>query len=70
MISFDFKNRIIRPIGLDIGHDSIKMLQLEINGEKMSVRAAEEARIEIDTNADACQGWFSWARYYLVPSQR
>lgn len=56
MISFDFKNRTIRPIGLDIGHDSIKMIQLEINGEKISVHAAEEIRIDIDTNMEEQTG--------------
>jgi type IV pilus assembly protein PilM len=30
----------LQPIGLDIGHDSIKMLQLEVTGNFLSVRAA------------------------------
>jgi type IV pilus assembly protein PilM len=52
MISWDFKNRSIRPIGLDIGHNSIKMIQLQINGEQISIRAAEEERIESCINGD------------------
>ena len=30
----------VQPIGLDIGHDSIKMLQTEVVGDTLSVRAA------------------------------
>ncbi len=56
MICFDFKNRTIRPIGLDIGHNSIKMIQFAVNDEKITVHAAEEARIDIDTNADEKAG--------------
>jgi type IV pilus assembly protein PilM len=52
MISFGFKTRDIRPIGLDIGHSSIKMIQLAIHGEQITVLAAEEARIESDTGGD------------------
>ena len=52
MINLDFINRTIRPIGLDIGHNSIKMIQLTVSGEKISVHAADEAPIEIDTNED------------------
>ncbi|MBN1973573.1 MAG: pilus assembly protein PilM [Sedimentisphaerales bacterium] len=52
MISFNLKNHTLRPIGLDIGHHSIKMIQLATNGETISVHAAEEARLDIDTNED------------------
>jgi type IV pilus assembly protein PilM len=46
MISLGLKTRDIRPIGLDIGHNSIKMIQLVVYGEQINVHAAEEARIE------------------------
>ena len=46
------RNRGLRPIGLDIGHNSIKMLQLAVNGEQTSVVAADEIRLEPDTNSD------------------
>lgn len=51
MISLGLKTRDIRPIGLDIGHNSIKMIQLVVYGEQINVLAAEEARIET-TNGD------------------
>ncbi len=53
MISWGLKTRNLRPIGLDIGHNSIKMIQLVINGEQISVLAADEARIDADVNGDA-----------------
>ncbi len=52
MVSFDLKSRILRPIGLDIGHNSIKMIQLAINGDKISVHAAQETCVDMDTNTD------------------
>lgn len=52
MISWGLKTRNIRPIGLDIGHNSIKMIQLAIDGEQLSVFAADEARIDSDVNGD------------------
>lgn len=52
MIGFDFKNRTLKPIGLDIGHNSIKMIQLAVNGENISVHAAEEVRLDLDTSED------------------
>jgi len=52
MISWGFKTRNIRPIGLDIGHNSIKMIQLAINGEQVSVLAADEVRIDSSINGD------------------
>jgi type IV pilus assembly protein PilM len=41
-----FKNSDIQPIGLDIGHDSVKMLQLEVDGGILKVRCAARRRIE------------------------
>ena len=46
MISWGLKTRGLRPIGLDIGHNSIKMIQLAIYGEQISVLAADEIRID------------------------
>jgi type IV pilus assembly protein PilM len=37
---FRFGRSKAQPIGLDIGHDSIKMLQVEVQGESLSVVAA------------------------------
>jgi type IV pilus assembly protein PilM len=56
MLGMNLKYRTLRPIGLDIGHSSVKMIQLEINGEKISVHAAQETHIENDTNGDE-QAW-------------
>ena len=52
MISRIMKTRSQRPIGLDIGHNSIKMIQLAVNGGHISVLAADKARIDprIDGN--------------------
>ena len=52
MISWDLKTRCLRPIGLDIGHNSIKMIQLLMNGEQISVIAAQKARIDPSINGD------------------
>jgi type IV pilus assembly protein PilM len=52
MVSFGFKTREVRPIGLDIGHNSIKMIQLVVHGEQITVLAADEARIESNSNSD------------------
>jgi type IV pilus assembly protein PilM len=46
MISWTLKNRGLLPIGLDIGHNSIKMIQLMVNGEQISVIAAQKVRID------------------------
>ena len=40
---FNLSNRNIGPIGLDMGHDSIKMIQLAWSDDKISVIAAAEA---------------------------
>lgn len=52
MISWGFRTRGLRPIGLDVGHNSIKMIQLLMDGEHISVLAADEARIEHSINSD------------------
>ena len=52
MINWKMKTRGQRPIGLDIGHNSIKMIQLAINGGRISVLAADKARIEPRINGD------------------
>ena len=46
MISWTLKSRGLLPIGLDIGHNSIKMIQLMVNGEQLSVIAVRKARID------------------------
>ncbi len=55
MISWNLKNRSVRPIGLDIGHNSVKMLQLAGNGGQISVVAADKVRISshVDENPAA-----------------
>ncbi|HUV67225.1 MAG TPA: pilus assembly protein PilM [Sedimentisphaerales bacterium] len=52
MVSWGLKTRGLRPIGLDIGHNSIKAIQLVVNGGRISVFAADEARIEPGVNSD------------------
>lgn len=52
MISWGLKTRGLQPIGLDIGHNSIKMIQLLISGEQISVIAAKKARIDSGINGD------------------
>ena len=46
MIAWNFKNRSLRPIGLDIGHNSIKMIQLAVTAGHTSVVAVHKVRIE------------------------
>src|SRR5688572_22914023 len=41
-----------QPIGLDIGTDSIKMLQLEVVGETLSVTAAAKQTFAEDARKD------------------
>jgi type IV pilus assembly protein PilM len=50
MISF-LTNKA-RPIGLDIGHDSIRMIQLAGSGEHIRVVAADKAPLQADMAAD------------------
>ena len=49
---FDFVNKKIRPIGLDIGHNSIKMIQLARNGSQLSIIAADETAVDPDIASD------------------
>ena len=57
-MGFNFIKSTLRPIGLDIGHDSIRMIQLAIRDDKIVVHAAEEARLEIEKKEDE-QAWAS-----------
>jgi type IV pilus assembly protein PilM len=52
MISWNFKIRNYTPIGLDIGHHSIKMIQLAVNKDASSVIATGEVCINPDVNSD------------------
>jgi len=52
MISWGLKTRGLQPIGLDIGHNSIKMIQLLMKGEQLSGIAAQKARIDPGINGD------------------
>jgi type IV pilus assembly protein PilM len=52
MINLRFRSEGLQPIGLDIGHDSIKMIQLAIKGDNISVAAAEKIRIDPRLNGD------------------
>ena len=56
MVSWGLKTRGLRPIGLDIGHSSIKMIQLAIDGRKISVLAADEIRIDATVKEDEQAG--------------
>ncbi len=52
MVSWGFKIRGQQPIGLDIGHNSIRMIQLLIDDEQISVIAADETHIDAGVNDD------------------
>jgi len=52
MVNFKFKTSGCRPIGLDIGHSSIKMVQLAAGGGRVRVVAADKVRIDADINGD------------------
>jgi type IV pilus assembly protein PilM len=52
MIGWKLKKRSLQPIGLDIGHNSIKMIQLAINEEHISILAADKVRIKASMNGD------------------
>ena len=52
MIGWKLKTRGLQPIGLDIGHNSIKMIQLAMNGEHISILAADKVRVEAGMNGD------------------
>ncbi|MBN2272647.1 MAG: pilus assembly protein PilM [Sedimentisphaerales bacterium] len=55
MISWNLKTRSVRPIGLDIGHSSVKMIQLGVSGGRIGVLAAEKTciKLNIDDNPEA-----------------
>lgn len=46
MVNWKLKIRGLQPIGLDIGHNSIKMIQLAMSGGHMSILAADKVRIK------------------------
>jgi len=48
MIDWKFKTSNCRPIGLDIGHHSIRMIQLATGRGRISVLAAAEVRVDAD----------------------
>ena len=52
MISWKLKTRSQQPIGLDIGHNSIKMIQLAVNEGHVSVSAADKVRVDPRINGD------------------
>ena len=52
MISWNFKKRYQQPIGLDIGHNSIKMIQLAFTGGGTKVIAADKIAIDTELNED------------------
>jgi type IV pilus assembly protein PilM len=52
MISWKLKSRSLLPIGLDIGHNSVKMIQLVMNGGQISVLAADKVRIDRSIDGD------------------
>jgi Tfp pilus assembly PilM family ATPase len=55
MINWKLKTRSQQPIGLDIGHSSIKMIQLAVNGGQTTVLAADKVRIDPRVNGDTQQ---------------
>ncbi len=65
MINWKLKSRSQRPIGLDIGHDSIKMIQLAANEGHISVLAACKVRIDPCIN-----GEMSERRRFVVSTVR
>jgi type IV pilus assembly protein PilM len=52
MLSWNLKTRGLRPIGLDIGHNAIKMIQLLINESQIGVLAADKICIDPSINGD------------------
>lgn len=52
MIRWTLKSRGLQPIGLDIGHNSIKMIQLVMNGNEVRVLAADKVRFDPSVNGD------------------
>ena len=52
MISWKLKTQNHRPIGLDIGHNYIRMIQLTVNDGRIGVLAADKVRIDSSINGD------------------
>ncbi len=52
MKPLNFKTRCVQPIALDIGHDSIKMLQLEIGNSGAGVIAADKVHMPPEAFGD------------------
>jgi len=52
MINWKLKTRGLLPIGLDIGHNSVKMIQLVGNGGQMRVLAADKVRVDPGIDGD------------------
>ena len=48
-----FTRAQVYPIALDIGHDSVKMIQLERRGDSLTVLAAARAPLPPEARADA-----------------
>lgn len=53
MMNWNLKTRSVQPIGLDIGHNSVKMIQLSVNGGQIGVLAADKMRISANVGEDA-----------------
>jgi len=51
-MNFKLTTRKQLPIGLDIGHNFIKMIQLAVNGGHISIVAAQKIRIDPAANGD------------------
>ena len=52
MVNWRLKTRNLRPIGLDIGHNFIKMIQLVADAEHISVLAADKVQVDPAINGD------------------
>jgi type IV pilus assembly protein PilM len=52
MMEWMLKTRGLQPIGLDIGHSAIKMIQLVINGEHIEILAADKVHVEVGIDGD------------------
>lgn len=52
MVNWSLKKQIQRPIGLDIGHNWVKMIQLSIDNGQISVVAADKISIAPEINGD------------------
>jgi len=63
MMSFNLKSLVAaRPIGLDIGHSCVRMIQLAVSGDNISVAAADKVDLDLDCDGDEL------ARRHLVVS--